>query len=198
MGSLRFNGPSANVRYPCWKWLDRRSNDTSATFTIMCENRKFTWSPRSSGMLRRTVLEEWISWPSKMGPIGCPETSVTSYQPMPRNISEKRRPQLHRGGNLKSRKKKNLRLWSFPRLCPLVLLKVGCRQGRTSGSEEGRGDGKWTTGVCTRREKSSIWAKFSVWMVVVPRQSAVSALQWSDVFPHHRHITYEHMSLSVL
>jgi hypothetical protein len=38
-----------------------------------------------------------------MGPIGCPETSVTSYQPTPRNIPEERRPELHRCGSLKSR-----------------------------------------------------------------------------------------------
>ena len=30
---------------------------------------------------------------------------VTNYQPTPRNILEERRPQLHRGGSLKSRKK---------------------------------------------------------------------------------------------
>jgi hypothetical protein len=38
-----------------------------------------------------------------MGPIDCPETSVTNYHPTKGNISEERRPQLHRGGSLKSR-----------------------------------------------------------------------------------------------
>jgi hypothetical protein len=40
----------------------------------------------------------------KMGPIGCPETSVTNYQStsMMRNVSEFLRSHLHRGGSLKS------------------------------------------------------------------------------------------------
>ena len=37
----------------------------------------------------------------KMGPIGCPETSVTNHQPTPRNIPEERRLQLHCGVSLK-------------------------------------------------------------------------------------------------
>jgi hypothetical protein len=32
----------------------------------------------------------WIAWPLKMGPIGCPETSVTNYQSDLRNIPEER------------------------------------------------------------------------------------------------------------
>jgi hypothetical protein len=39
---------------------------------------------------------------SKMGPIGCPETSVTNYHSMMRCISEERISHLHRGGSLKS------------------------------------------------------------------------------------------------
>jgi len=38
----------------------------------------------------------------KMGPTGCPETSVLYYQPTPPNIIEDRWPRLHRGGSLKS------------------------------------------------------------------------------------------------
>ena len=41
--------------------------------------------------------------PLKMGPIGCPETSVTNYQLRLRNIAEERMLQLHRGGSGKSR-----------------------------------------------------------------------------------------------
>jgi hypothetical protein len=33
-----------------------------------------------------------------METIICSETSVTNYEPMPRNIPEERRPKLHRGG----------------------------------------------------------------------------------------------------
>jgi len=40
----------------------------------------------------------------KKGQIGYPETSLTDYQPKPRNIPEGRRPHIHRGGILKSLK----------------------------------------------------------------------------------------------
>jgi hypothetical protein len=43
------------------------------------------------------------SWPVKMGPICCAETSVNNYHTTPRNIPEERRCHLHRGGSLKSR-----------------------------------------------------------------------------------------------
>ena len=36
------------------------------------------------------------------GTVGCPETSVTNYQPTLRNITEERGPRPHRGGSLKS------------------------------------------------------------------------------------------------
>jgi uncharacterized protein YodC (DUF2158 family) len=39
----------------------------------------------------------------KMGPIGCPETSVNNYQSTLRNIPEERRSNLYRCGSLKSR-----------------------------------------------------------------------------------------------
>jgi len=39
----------------------------------------------------------------KMGAVGCPETSVWNYHTMLRNIPEKRRSHLHRGGSLSSR-----------------------------------------------------------------------------------------------
>ena len=38
-----------------------------------------------------------------MGPMGCPETSVTNYQLTLRNIAEERMLQLHREGSVKSR-----------------------------------------------------------------------------------------------
>ena len=41
----------------------------------------------------------------KMGPPGCPETSVTKCQTMPRNIPGERRSHLQRVGNLKPRTK---------------------------------------------------------------------------------------------
>ena len=44
------------------------------------------------------------AWPLKMGPISCPETSVDNYQHTLRTIPEERKPQLHSGGGLKTRK----------------------------------------------------------------------------------------------
>jgi hypothetical protein len=38
-------------------------------------------------------LLSWTSWPLKMGPISCPETSVSDHQPTLRNIPEKRMSQ---------------------------------------------------------------------------------------------------------
>jgi len=35
------------------------------------------------------------AWPVKMGPIGCPETSVFDYKSTLCNIREERRPQKH-------------------------------------------------------------------------------------------------------
>jgi len=41
--------------------------------------------------------------PLKMGPIGCPETSVTDYQTMLRKSPKERKSHSHRGGTLNSR-----------------------------------------------------------------------------------------------
>jgi hypothetical protein len=46
-----------------------------------CENRRI-----EGQALHRTA------WPLKMGPTGCPETSVTNYQSALCNIPEERRP----------------------------------------------------------------------------------------------------------
>jgi hypothetical protein len=46
----------------------------------------------------------WVSWPVKMWPIRCPETSVKDYHSKLRYTPEKRRSHQHRGGSLKSRK----------------------------------------------------------------------------------------------
>lgn len=57
----------------------------------------------------------WTAGHLKMGPLGCPETSVNNYQPKLRNIVEERKPQLQCGESLKSR---NLITWP-PRLFEL-------------------------------------------------------------------------------
>jgi hypothetical protein len=41
----------------------------------------------------------WSSWLLKIRPMFLPETSVTIYQPMPRNIREERRHQVHRSAS---------------------------------------------------------------------------------------------------
>ena len=53
------------------------------------------WELRSSGL---------DSWPLKMGPIGCPETSVRNYHYLLRNSPEGRSSHLLCGGSLKWRK----------------------------------------------------------------------------------------------
>ena len=61
---------------------------------------------RQRGNLIFKVQEASLTpWPLKMGPIGCPETSVTDYQSTLHNIPEGRRCHLQWGGSLKSRKK---------------------------------------------------------------------------------------------
>ena len=46
----------------------------------------------------------WTAWPLKMGPIGCPETSVRNYHySMPSKLRKVRRYNLQRGASLKSR-----------------------------------------------------------------------------------------------
>ena len=46
-------------------------------------------------------LSFWISWPLKMGPIGCSETSVSNNHSMLCNNPEECRPHVHRGGSSK-------------------------------------------------------------------------------------------------
>jgi hypothetical protein len=69
-----------------------------------------SWGLRSSGMFGclptfrygLSVTPSKVKQ-SKTGHIGCPETSVNSYQHTLRNNVEDRKPHLHDGGNLKSR-----------------------------------------------------------------------------------------------
>jgi hypothetical protein len=45
-------------------------------------------------------LSSWTARPLKMGPIGCSETSVGSYNSTLRKTPKERRPHLHRDGSL--------------------------------------------------------------------------------------------------
>jgi hypothetical protein len=49
---------------------------------------------RDIGSIFKGLDSYWISWPLKMGPIVCPETSVTNYHYMPRKISKDRGSQF--------------------------------------------------------------------------------------------------------
>jgi hypothetical protein len=63
-------------------------------------------SYRRFGTTHRSHLRgstSWISRALKMGPMGCPETSLRNYHSTLRNIPEERIPHLHRSGSLKSR-----------------------------------------------------------------------------------------------
>jgi len=59
-----------------------------------------TYRPRPQGSRIQNLLDPF--WNLRMGPIGCPETSVRNYHHSPRNDPEERSSQLLRGGSLKS------------------------------------------------------------------------------------------------
>jgi hypothetical protein len=57
---------------------------------------------RDSLSVPSSRVKNSITWPLKMGPIDCPETSVKKYHSKICNIPQKRKPHQHRGWNLKS------------------------------------------------------------------------------------------------
>ena len=60
-----------------------------------------TCQPRLQGPNRSKKHSSRSVWPFKMGPIGCPEMSVTNYHSTLHNIPEEQRSHLHPGENLK-------------------------------------------------------------------------------------------------
>jgi hypothetical protein len=52
-------------------------------------------SGQTIGPIFKGQMSSWTPRPLKVGPIGCPETSITNYQPTPCNISEEQTSQLH-------------------------------------------------------------------------------------------------------
>ena len=80
-------------------WSSRNLID-SLTFP---ENQSRPHSPVYNNAPACFRHSSWAAWPLMLGLIGCPETSVGSYQPTPRNIPEERSPQLHPGWSLNSR-----------------------------------------------------------------------------------------------
>ena len=72
-----------------------------------CESHEWLKQCQAAIQLPGQAVEKVLAWrwAWKMGPIGCPETSVTNYQSTCtlRNIPEEWRFHFHRGGSLKSR-----------------------------------------------------------------------------------------------
>jgi hypothetical protein len=82
-----------------WTWQqDFACTQCSPSGALHCSQSQYGMSRRdravtfqaSAAMLMRSVLM-WDSWPLKVGPIRCPETSVNSYHTTPRNIPKNRR-----------------------------------------------------------------------------------------------------------
>jgi len=71
----------------------------------------------SSGFKNQKIpfVPLWNSWTPRMGPIGCPETTVRNYHHLPRNNREECSSQLLCSGSLKSRK-----ACVFLRLSPML------------------------------------------------------------------------------
>ena len=71
---------------------------------------KVKWCITAPRLCPRTLrtkcyrFSSWISWPVKLGPIGCLETSVINYHSTLRNTQEERRSYLQLDRSLKSRK----------------------------------------------------------------------------------------------
>ena len=88
--------------------------------------KRFCWKIRLNSR-KKGKAQEFDSWPSKMVPIGRPETSVRNYDYPLCNSPEERKSHAHRGGNLKSRKgevvcKNALKAYGGGRsIAPLVL-----------------------------------------------------------------------------
>ena len=52
------------------------------------------------------AVQFWITGPLKMGPIGCPEMSVTNCQSAACNVTEERGSDSHHDGSMKSHSSK--------------------------------------------------------------------------------------------
>jgi len=88
--------------------------------------KRFRWQIELNSREKKGKAQESDSWPSKMGAIGCPETSVRNHHYPLCNGSEERKCHAHRGGNLKSRKcefvcKNALKAYAERSTTPLIL-----------------------------------------------------------------------------
>jgi hypothetical protein len=100
---------SISLYYRCWSFyklvLPLRSallwDITQRRVVILYRRVGTTYRSHLKGS-RSPFFSSWTSWPLKMGPICCPETSIKDYRATLRNIPEELRSQ-HRSGSLKSR-----------------------------------------------------------------------------------------------
>jgi hypothetical protein len=104
--------PSRGKIFPCTAvWNQGHSDEICALLGyyaawVVILYRRFGTTYRShlqKSESPRIKLSSWTSWPLRMGPICCPETSVKSYHSTLRNIPEEHRSHQHRGGSMKSR-----------------------------------------------------------------------------------------------
>ena len=97
-------------RYDSWQY---KSSDC-AGFQFL--QRVTGWELPSSGLLRIPSSGAVDSWPLKMGPVGCPETSVRNYFYPSRKNPEERSSLPLRGGCLKSRLTRCYEVWKGNKL----------------------------------------------------------------------------------
>jgi hypothetical protein len=101
---------------------------STVVFWVMTPCNFIEWLFRNIGIhLWNDKLSYLESWPVKMGPIRCPETSANNYHTTPCNYPEDRIFHQHRGGSLKSRliivfREKYITLSIIKSLKPLILL----------------------------------------------------------------------------
>jgi hypothetical protein len=84
-------------------WISHFLDTCNATASLLRSSLFRTVTQRWSVVRYRRFGTSWSDWSLKIGPVGCPEMSVTTYHSKLRNIPEERRPHLHRDGRSKSR-----------------------------------------------------------------------------------------------
>jgi hypothetical protein len=93
-----FGTPSSNTVCKFWVSQKRVAEDW---------NLIGLWGLRCFGILLSVgsySKKTWTAWPLKMGPIGCPETSVRNHHSALRKIPKERISHLHRGRSMTSLK----------------------------------------------------------------------------------------------
>jgi hypothetical protein len=108
--SIEICGLLGNYTASCGNYLPTfRDNVSVPSSRVKIPSRKVVIIYRRFGTTYRSHLHgsrfrvgNSETWPVKMGPIRCPETSVNSYHTTPCNYPEENRFHQHRGGKMKS------------------------------------------------------------------------------------------------